>query len=190
MTDGEIKEISNFIKEFGCVSLKQLQILFNKPKNNFKEILKTGYVNKKGDIFVYFNEEIDMLMIYALDVLCEYNGRATKYYKGIEPVKVEFFTNENLVYYIVISDNENAKGLVKRINSDSSEIYNADRIIFLFENNEYFDKIECQKEYIYCIYKPELQILTKKTVEIEIEDDGTEPDIEAITKEYLMKNRN
>ena len=33
--DDKLKVI-NFIQDFSCATLKQLQILFNKPNNNFK----------------------------------------------------------------------------------------------------------------------------------------------------------
>ena len=45
-------KIINFIQDFGCATLKQLQILFNKPHDNFKNILSNNIISKKGDIFV------------------------------------------------------------------------------------------------------------------------------------------
>ena len=35
-------KIINFIQDFGCATLKQLQILFNKPHDNFKNILSNN----------------------------------------------------------------------------------------------------------------------------------------------------
>ena len=38
-------KIINFIQDFGCATLKQLQILFNKPHDNFKNILISVLIN-------------------------------------------------------------------------------------------------------------------------------------------------
>ena len=40
-------KIINFIQDFGCATLKQLQILFNKPHDNFKNILSKISSQKK-----------------------------------------------------------------------------------------------------------------------------------------------
>ena len=40
-------KIINFIQDFGCATLKQLQILFNKPHDNFKNILSSNIISKK-----------------------------------------------------------------------------------------------------------------------------------------------
>ena len=37
----------NFLQDFGCSTLKQLQILFNKPNDNFKNILSNNVINQK-----------------------------------------------------------------------------------------------------------------------------------------------
>ena len=66
MLENEKIKIINFIQDFGCCTLKHLQILFNKPNDNFKDILQGNFVNRKGDIFVYNKSTIDMKMIYAL----------------------------------------------------------------------------------------------------------------------------
>ena len=38
-------KIINFIQDFGCATLKQLQILFNKPHDNFKNILSKNIIS-------------------------------------------------------------------------------------------------------------------------------------------------
>ena len=60
MLENEKIKIINFIQDFGCCTLKHLQILFNKPNDNFKDILQGNFVNRKGDIFVYNKSTIDM----------------------------------------------------------------------------------------------------------------------------------
>ena len=52
MLENEKIKIINFIQDFGCCTLKHLQILFNKSNDNFKDILQGNFVNRKGEIFV------------------------------------------------------------------------------------------------------------------------------------------
>lgn len=189
MTDEEIKKIINFIQDFECASLKQLQILFDKHKSNFKELLKTGYVNKTGNVFVYKNKTVNMDMIQLLNVLCEYKGRYKNFNKGKGQNELVFMTKDNTVYSVIVTNKGTEDGIVRNLKNLTTVTLQADKFILLFEDDKYFSKIDFNKEYIYCVYKPELRILTKKTVEIEIEDDDTAPDIEAITKDYLMKQQ-
>ena len=44
-------KVINFLQDFGCAKLEQLQKLFDAPKDNFKDILNKNIVSKKGDIF-------------------------------------------------------------------------------------------------------------------------------------------
>ena len=81
-------KIINFIQDFGCATLKQLQILFNKPHDNFKNILSNNIISKKGDIFVYNTARIDMKTIYALDILCKYKNRYRYFHRGFDPVYI------------------------------------------------------------------------------------------------------
>lgn len=60
--DDKLK-IINFIQDFGCATLKQLQILFNKPNDNFKDILSSNVISRKGDIFVHNTATIDMKIL-------------------------------------------------------------------------------------------------------------------------------
>ena len=95
-------KIINFIQDFGCATLKQLQILFNKPHDNFKNILSNNIISKKGDIFVYNTARIDMKTIYALDILCKYKNRYRYFHRGFDPVYITFLSKENLLYNIIV----------------------------------------------------------------------------------------
>ena len=44
-------KVINFLQDFGCAKLEQLQILFNDKTENFKSILSSTMVSKKDDIF-------------------------------------------------------------------------------------------------------------------------------------------
>ena len=57
MLDNEKIRVINFLQDFGCATLKQLQVLYNKPNNNFKGILTSNLVSKKDDIFIHNNED-------------------------------------------------------------------------------------------------------------------------------------
>lgn len=46
-------KIINFIQDFGCVTLKQLQILFNRPNDNFKNILSSNIIRVKRMIYLF-----------------------------------------------------------------------------------------------------------------------------------------
>lgn len=48
-------KVINFLQDFGCTKLEHLQILYNNEKDNFKNVLVSNMVNKKGDIFVHNN---------------------------------------------------------------------------------------------------------------------------------------
>jgi len=57
MLDNEKIKVISFLQNFGCATLKQLQVLYNKPNNNFKGILTSNLVSKKDDIFIHNNED-------------------------------------------------------------------------------------------------------------------------------------
>ena len=63
MLEDERIKVINFLQDFGCATLKQLQILYDRPNDNFKDILTGNFVSKKGDIFIHNNEELNMKMI-------------------------------------------------------------------------------------------------------------------------------
>lgn len=85
--DDKLKVI-NFLQDFGCATLRQLQILFNKPNDNFKNILSNNVISRKSDIFVHNTATIDMKMIYAIDILCKYKNRFKYFHKGFDPVYI------------------------------------------------------------------------------------------------------
>lgn len=64
-------------------------------------------VSKKDDIFVHNTKRIDNNMLVAIDILCKYkeNKRLTKFYLG----NITFLTKENLMYHIIVADEENKK---------------------------------------------------------------------------------
>lgn len=163
MLENENLKIINFLQDFGCATISQLQILFNKPNDNLKNVLTSNFVSKKGDIFVHNNSLINYKMISAIDVLCQYKGRFTQFYKGFDPVYITFLTKDNTLYNIIVTDKTNEQGVLKLLKTSSPYIPEADKFIILFKDDTCFDKIECSTPYIYCIY-PELQILTKKKV--------------------------
>lgn len=161
MLDNEKIKVINFLQDFGCASLKQLQILFNKPNNNFKDILGRNIISKKGDIFIHNTQELDMKTIYALDVLCKYNGRYKQFHRGFYPIYITFLAKDNTLYNIIVTDKENEKGLLKLLRVNSTIISEADKYILLFEDEKSFNDIECNVPYIYCVY-PELKIINKR----------------------------
>ena len=161
MIEDERIKIINFIQDFGCCKLKHLQVLFNKPNDNFKDILSGNFVSKKGDISVHNKASIDMKMISALDVLCRYKIRLKQYYKGYDPVYIKFLSKDNVLYNIIVSNKQDELGVLKLLRNSSPVITEADKYILLFEDEECFENIECKTPYIYCIY-PELKIINNK----------------------------
>lgn len=154
-------KIINFIQDFGCATLKQLQILFNRPNDNLKNILSSNVISRKNDIFVHNTATIDMKMICALEILCEYNNRFKYFHKGFEPVYITFLSKDNLLYNIIVSDKNNEQGVVKLLKMKSPMLSESDKLILLFEDENCFEKIESETPYIYCTY-PEIKIVSKK----------------------------
>lgn len=158
MIEDEKVKIINFIEDFGCCTLKHLQILFNKPKDNFRSILQSNFVSKKGDIFVHNKATIDMKMIYALDVLCRYKKRLKQYHKGYDPTYITFLTQDNMLYNIIVTDKTNEQGVLKLLRINSPMIPEADKFILLFQDDNCFKEVGCSTPYIYCTY-PDLKII-------------------------------
>lgn len=154
-------KIINFIQDFGCATLKQLQILFNRPNDNLKNILSSNVISRKNDIFVHNTATIDMKMICALEILCKYNNRFKYFHKGFEPVYITFLSKDNLLYNIIVSDKNNEQGVVKLLKMKSPMLSESDKLILLFEDENCFEKIESETPYIYCTY-PEIKIVSKK----------------------------
>ncbi len=92
-------KVINFLQDFGCSRLNQLQILFNDKNNNFKNVLDSNMVSKKGNIFVHNTKRINDKMLIALDILCKYKPRLANYYLGYDPVIISFLSKDNLLYH-------------------------------------------------------------------------------------------
>ncbi|MBO6233715.1 MAG: hypothetical protein J6I85_02725 [Clostridia bacterium] len=165
MSEDEKIEILGFLAQFGCAKISQLQILFNKPNNNMKEIINTNFVSKKGDILIHNHAVLDKKMISAIDILCQYKGRYAHYHRGVGQVYITFITKENLLYNIIVTDKGNEDGLLRLLKIDSPAIPEADRLYLLFEDDACLNKIECKLPYAYCLY-PEIKILNRKKVDI------------------------
>ena len=149
-------KVINFLQDFGCAKLNQLQILYNDENNNFKNVLNGNIVSKKGDIFVHNTKKINNKMLIALDILCKYKNRLVKFYQGYEPVFITFLT----MYHIIVADEENQKGVVKLINSYPLSLPKADRLILAFPNGEQLENIECEIPFLYSTY-PGLEVLNE-----------------------------
>ena len=154
-------KIINFIQDFGCVTLKQLQILFNRPDDNFKNILSNNVISKKNDIFVHNTATIDMKMIYAIDILCKYKNRFKYFHKGFDPVYITFLSKENLLYNIIVTDKASEKGILKLLKINSPSIPEADRLILLFKDDSCLNNVICNTPFAYCVY-PDMNILNKR----------------------------
>lgn len=146
-------KIINFLQDFGCSSQEQLNILFG---NNidFKYILGTGNVSKKGNIYIHNLKSFDNKMIFALDVLCKYKGRYKQFHTNFSPIYITFLTNENVLYHIIVTDKNDEKGVLKLLKNVEFSMPDADKLIILFEDLEMYSKLECKKQYLYCTYPP------------------------------------
>ena len=151
-------KIINFLQDFGCAKIEQLQILYDEKNNNFRNILNSNMISKKGDILVHNTKRINEKMLIALDILCKYKGRFINFYQGYEPIFITFLTNENLLYHIIVADKENEKGIVKLVNSYPLSLPKADRLILAFPDAEELKNIECDIPFLYTSY-PELEVL-------------------------------
>ena len=154
----EIK-IINFIEDFGCVRISQLEKLFNIDKRTLKSILKYHFINKKDDIIVFKNKTINKKMIAALEVLCKYKGRYKYFKRNFEPVYISFLSNKDEVYDIIVSEKKDEEGIIKMLNKNQN--LNADKLILLFEDELSIKKINIRKSYVYCIY-PDIRIVNQQ----------------------------
>ncbi len=153
-------KVINFLQDFGCAKLEHLQILFNDEKNNFKSILEGNIVSKKKDIFVHNTRKINERMLVALDILCKYKYKLSKYYLGYDPIFITFLTKDNLLYHIIVADEENTKGIEKIVNAYPLSLPRADRVILAFPTANELENIECEASFIYVTY-PEYEIINK-----------------------------
>ena len=153
-------KVINFLQDFGCAKLEHLQILFNDEKNNFKSITDGNVISRKKDIFVHNTRKINERMLVALDILCKFKSRLSKFYLGYDPIFITFLTKDNLVYHIIVANEENAKGIVKIINAYPLSLPKADRLILAFPNSSQLENIECEASFIYVTY-PGCNIINK-----------------------------
>lgn len=143
------------------LKLSRLQKLFRDENDNFKNILYSNMVSKKGDIFVHNTRKINDNMLVALDILCKYKKRLVRFYQGYEPVYITLLTNEHLLYHIIVASEDNKKGIVKLINSYPLSLPRADKLILAFPGREELDNIDCQIPFLYTIY-PELEVINNE----------------------------
>lgn len=151
-------KVINFLQDFGCARLEHLQKLFNNENDNFKNILSSNMVSRKGDIFVHNTRKIDNKILVALDVLCKYKDRLSKYYLGYDPVVITFLTKNNTMYHIIVADEENKKGIVKIVNSYPLSLPKVDKLILVFPDVEELENIDCSLPFLYATY-PGLEII-------------------------------
>lgn len=158
MVDKE--KVINFLQDCGCAKLNHLQVLFNDKNNNFKNVLDSNMISKKGDIFVHNTKRINDKMLIALDILCKYKPRLSNYYLGYDPVVISFLSKDNLLYHIIVADEENKRGIVKLVNSYPLSLPKADRLILAFPDGGELENIECEIPFLYTSY-PELEVLNE-----------------------------
>ncbi len=151
-------KVINFLQDFGCAKLNHLQILFNSPEDNFKNILSSNMVSRKVDIFVHNTKKIDDNMLVALDILCKYKKRLVRFYQGYNLVYITFLTNEDLLCHIIVAAEENKKGVVKLVNAYPLSLPKADRSILAFPDDSELENIDCEIPFLYTSY-PELEVL-------------------------------
>ena len=147
-------KVINFLQDFGCAKLEHLQILFDSKDNNFKNVLTGNMISKKGNIFVHNTRRIDDNMLIALDILCKYKLRnsLSKFQYGYDPISISFLGDDNLLYHIIVANEDNKKGIVKKVNTYPLSIPKADRLILVFPDNTELENIECEIPFLYCTY--------------------------------------
>lgn len=151
-------KVINFLQDFGCARLNQLQILYNDKNNNFRNILDGNMVSKKGDVFVHNTKKINEKMLIALDILCKYKGKLSKFYLGYDPVILTFLTKDNILYHIIIADEQNKKGIVKLVNSYPLSLPKVDKLILAFPDRGELENIDCSIPFLYATY-PGLDVI-------------------------------
>ena len=153
-------KVLNFIQDFGCAKIKHLQILFNNKNNNFKNVLESNMVSKKGDIFVHNTKKIDNKLLIVLDILCKYKTKLSQYYLGYDPVIITFLTKDNTMYHIIVADENNKKGIVKLVNAYPLSLPKADRLILVFPDGWELENIDCEISFLYATY-PGLEVINE-----------------------------
>lgn len=159
------EKVINFLQDFGAARIDQLQRLFNEYNNNFRDILSSNMVSKKGDIFIHNTKKIDENMLVALDILCRYKNRFKTFHRNNFPIYITFLTKDNLLYHIIVADEGNKKGIIKLVNSPLC-LPKADRLILAFPDREDVEKIITDIPFLYCTY-PDLDVVNDEITEDE-----------------------
>lgn len=157
MLEDEEIEVLNFIQDFGCARIDQLKNLFS-HNINYKNILNSNMVRKKGDIYVHNTKTIDEKMLIALDILCKFKNRCKTYKTSYFPVNIKFLNTNNDLYYIIVADKENKKGIIKLINANTEKLNSVDKLILAFPDVTDLYNIDCDIPFLYCTY-PGLKII-------------------------------
>lgn len=160
MLDNKKLKVINFLQDFGCARIDQIQKIYGNENSNFKNILEGNLVSKKGNVFIHNTKKIDEKMIIALDILCKYKNRYVKFYQGYDPVLISFLSKEKLLYHIIVADEENEKGIVKLVNSYPLSIPKADKLILAFPNEKELENINCEIPFLYTTY-PNFKVINE-----------------------------
>lgn len=151
----------NFVQDFGCARLKQLQILYNGVGDNFNKLLEGNMISRKGDIFVHNTKVIDDDVLKAIELLCKFKKRLKETYLAKYPAVISFLTIENTLYSIIVANENNKEAIIKLLNINVDTIDNADKLLLIFPDASDLNNITTEKEYAYTTF-PELKILNKK----------------------------
>jgi len=71
---------------------------------------------------------------------------------------LEFLTKDNVMYHIIVADEQNKKGVVKIVNSYPLSLPNVDKLILAFSDGGALENIHSEIPFLYCIY-PSLEII-------------------------------
>ena len=151
----------NFVQDFGCARLKQLQILFDGEEDNFKKLLEDKIISQKGDIFVHNTKTINEDMLKAIELLCKFKKRLKETYLAKYPAVISFMTIENTLYSIIVANEDNKEAIIKLLNINVDTIDNADKLLLIFPDASDLNNITCEKQFAYTTF-PALKILNKE----------------------------
>ena len=154
------KKVIDFLQDFECAKLEHLQILFDSPNFNFKNILRNNVVSLKNNVFIHNRRRLNEDMLVALDILCKYkkNKNLKRFFLGRNIVTINFLAKDNTYYSIIVATKENQKGIVKQISNYSPPLPKSDKIILAVPNREEIDNLDCTIPILCCIY-PSLEII-------------------------------
>ena len=162
MVDDKQLKVLNFLQDYGCARLDQLQILFDSPNYNFNKLLRTPFISKKGNVFIHNTRRLNEKMLAALDIICIYKNEKRIndidfIGPSVNPVMLTFPDTDDNRYDIIVADKTDEQSIVKKINN-LVFMPKADKYIFMFKDDMQITNIKFEKPYIYCTY-PEINIL-------------------------------